>query len=724
MKRHNINYNVELGQPITGSEVNIKVEEQAELDDEINDEIPAEPTEPSRYIDRDSSWLEFNKRVLAEAKDKSNPLSERLMFLGITASNLDEFNMVRIGGRSSDQNDFELRKIVKACNTFISEQYIIYNSLMDELKENGIVIISDTSVLTSKQLKEIHKYFMDNIYKILTPLAADDSRPFPSLKNKELVVAAVVENPTNKRNVLNIVKMPTILDRLIPISSEDSNKVFILLEDAITLNLHELFEGMRVNNSATCRLLRNANIELNEIRNEDVLVTAMQKNLQTRETSNLVRLDIDNNTKKGKKNIRGLLKDFYKLQNKFIVDQYSIIDLSYLKSISKFIDFPEEMKFEKYKPQEIIEFDTVDIFDSISKNDILVHHPYESFDDSVSRLITASANDPDVISIKQTLYRVSSDSPIAKALKYAAEKGKQVTVLLEIKARFDEQNNIDWYNELYQSGVNVVPGIPNLKAHCKLCLVTRVENGKFKSYAHLGTGNYHNANAKIYEDLSLFTTDTKICEDMNRIFNILSGTSIGSKLKSLYYSPYNLRHRLYKMIDREITNIQAGKKAWMVVKVNNLVDKDMIEKLYEASNAGVKITLIIRGSCSLIPGVVGMSENIIVQSVIGRYLEHSRIIAFANDEKPEYFISSADWMDRNFNNRIEVLVPIESKSNVKRIRDILSVYLTDTNRTWFMNQDGSYTKCEDTEGIDVQETLMRTQKQTTELYNIVPIKSK
>ncbi len=678
----------------------------------------------NHYINRELSWLEFNNRVLEEAQDRENPLFERLKFISIVSSNMDEFFMVRVASLWDQVlADFsrpdpsgltpmeQINKISNRVHKIVYDQYNCYNrSLIPALRKQNIYFLKEKD-LKEYQKNYIKKYYWKNIYPVLTPMVVDQSRPFPLILNKSLNIALLLENMDEPGEaIFATVQVPSLLGRYIELPSRDNNKYFILLEEIIKIYIDTLFSGHKILTMGCYRITRNADLSVDEEGAEDLL-EAIELSIKKRKWGNVIRLEIERGLNA---NLLKILEDEMDIPKEGIYEIAGPLDLTYLMKFS-FIDGYENEKFKPFIPQPSPIFSQYeDILEAIRENDILIHHPYESFD-HVTELVERAADDPRVLAIKQTLYRVSGDSPIIKALARAAEKGKQVTVLVEIKARFDEENNIIWAKHLEQSGCHVIYGLVGLKTHCKLLLVVRREEDGIKRYVHMGTGNYNDVTAKIYTDLGLFTSNPYFGADISALFNMLSGYSKFSKFYKVHTSP-GLGKKFVELINQEAELARKGKKARIIAKMNALVDEDVIKALYEASKAGVKIDLIVRGICCLKPGIVGISENIRVISIVGRFLEHSRIYYFYNDGNERIFLSSADWMPRNLKRRVELLFPVEDELSRNSIKKILEISLQDTIKARVLNSDGSYSRI-DKRGkklINSQEYFLRLAKEASE----------
>lgn len=661
---------------------------------------------PEYYENRELSWLKFNHRVLNEARDKSIPLLERLKFVSITSSNLDEFFMVRvaslkdmvhanykkkdIAGMSASE---QLEKINERTRELVTLQYNTYNrSLVPLMHQHGIVVMDAFEDLSEAQAAFVDRYFEDNVYPVLTPMAVDASRPFPLIRNKTLNIAALLSRKKGKAEKEEIefatVQVPSVLPRLVHIPSEDGNEnTFILLEQVIERNIDKLFLNYDVLCAYPYRVMRNADLSIDEDEAADLL-KEIQKQLKMRQWGEVIRLEVEDGIDK---KLLNFLKDELKVAEQDIFQINGPIDFTFLMKMYG-LEGCDDLRNEPYTPQRVPEIvPGENIFDEIRKGDILLHHPYQTFDPVVDFIRQASV-DPDVLAIKQTLYRVSGNSPIIASLAQAAENGKQVSVLVELKARFDEENNIVWAKKLEQAGCHVIYGLVGLKTHSKIALVVRREEDGIRRYVHLGTGNYNDSTAKLYTDCGIFTCDGAIGEDATAVFNMLSGYSEPLSWNELAVAPIWLRTKFTKLIRRETKNAKEGKPAKIIAKMNSLCDPGIIESLYEASAAGVKIQLIVRGICCLKVGIPGVSENIEVRSIVGNFLEHSRIFYFFNDGEEELYMGSADWMPRNLDRRVEILFPVLDDELKKRVRHILDVELSDTLKAHVLHADGNYEK--------------------------------
>ena len=673
------------------------------------------------FTNRELSWVKFDERVLGEAKDKTYPLFERLKFLSITASNLDEFFMVRVASLADMVNagytkkdiagmtpTDQLNEISVATHTLVSNQYSTFNkSLLPQLSLAGIKFISKHEELTKEQGEYVDKYFYENVYPVLTPMAVDSSRPFPLIRNKSLNIGALLSKKNKKGETeFATVQVPSVLSRIVKIpndvtpaneaivNEEDvseenarENTTIILLEEIIERNISKLFLNYDVICAHPFRIMRNADLSIDEDEADDLL-KEIEKQIKKRAWGQVIRLEVadDINAK-----LLKYLKQELSVKEPEVYKISGPLDLTFLMKLYG-IDGFDDLKSEKYIPKENKDIPAdADIFECIRKKDILLHHPYETFEPVVN-FIRQAAKDENVLAIKQTLYRVSGNSPIIAALAQAADNGKQVTVLVELKARFDEENNIIWAKKLEKAGCHVIYGLVGLKTHSKITLVVRREEDGIRRYVHLGTGNYNDSTAKLYTDLGLLTCAEPIGEDATAVFNMLSGYSEPVWWNKLSLAPLWLKDRFISLIEREKENALLGKKAIIRAKVNSLCDKDVIMALYDASTAGVQIELIVRGICCLKTGIKGVSENITVRSIVGEFLEHSRIFYFENGGNNELFLASADWMPRNLERRVEILYPIESPEAKAKVMHILDVLLSDNVRASFMGDDGNYEK--------------------------------
>lgn len=661
---------------------------------------------PEYYENRELSWLKFDERVLEEARDKSIPLLERLKFLSITSSNLDEFFMVRVASlrdmvhanyRKTDIAGMTAQEQLDAINErtreLVNLQYSTYNrSLVPLMNSHRIYIIDAFEDLDERQAAFVDRYFEDSVYPVLTPMAVDASRPFPLIRNKTLNIAALLSKKKEKNAKQTMefatVQVPSVLPRLVQIPSENpDDKVFILLEQIIEKNIDKLFLNYKVICAYPYRIMRNADLTIDEDEAADLL-KEIQKQLKRRQWGEVIRLEVED---KMDKRLLRFLKDELKVAEEDIFHISGPIDLTFLMKMYGLPDC-DDLRIPAHIPQRIPEIEPGEnIFDAIRAGDIFLHHPYQTFDPVVNFIRQASV-DPDVLAIKQTLYRVSGNSPIIASLAQAAENGKQVSVLVELKARFDEENNIVWAKKLEQAGCHVIYGLVGLKTHSKIALVVRREEDGIRRYVHLGTGNYNDSTAKLYTDCGIFTCQEAIGEDATAVFNMLSGYSEPLSWNELVLAPIWLRDKFMKLIARETKHAKAGRPAHMIAKMNSLCDEGIIAALYEASAAGVKIELIVRGICCLRVGIPGVSENIHVRSIVGNFLEHSRIFYFFNDGDEEVYMGSADWMPRNLDRRVEILFPVLDEAMREKAKHILEVELADNTKAHVLKPDGKYEK--------------------------------
>jgi polyphosphate kinase len=690
---------------------------------------PLKLTDRSLYINRELSLLEFQRRLLEEARDERNPLLERLKFIAIFGSNMDEYFMVRISGVrrlvEAHINDLSMdgltpRDQLAAMRKLSSElfkdaQTYLTKKLFPKLDKAGVHVLNYAK-LNKTQKKKMDEYFQEVIHPILTPLALDPGHPFPHISNLSLSLAIVIRDPKGNEKFARI-KVPDTLPRLIPIKRSSGgvrkdgtiarDHYFVWLEQVIAANIGTLFPGMQVVAAHPFRTIRDADIEIQEIEADDLLET-MQQSIRRRKFGSVVQITAYESMPQ---EVRELLTENLEIKPNDVHLQASPLGLASLWQIYNHVE-RHDLKYPAYIPRIPKQLknleSTDDFFTAIQEKNILVHHPYNSFS-SVVDFLNAAARDPHVLAIKQTLYRVGNDSPIVEALLEASERGKQVAVLLELKARFDEESNISWARKLEQAGVHVVYGLMGLKTHSKVALVVRREGDGIRRYVHLATGNYNAVTSSTYEDIGMFTADEAIGTDATDLFNYLTGYSTQNEYKKLLVAPVSLRQRLESLIQRETEFARSGKSARMIFKANALVDPAIIQLLYEASQAGVKVDLLVRGICCLRPGIKGISENIQVISVIGRYLEHSRIYYFLNGGAEEIYLGSADLMSRNLNRRVEVVFPVEDRDHIRHIReDILEIYLQKHARVRFMQKDGDYMRNQSKEKqtVDVQELLM------------------
>ena len=657
-----------------------------------------------RFTNRELSWLDFNARVLEEASNQKNPLLELVRFLSISDNNLNEFFAVRIAGlmgqvragvnaRSPEGLTAlqQLRAVNKRAGDLMVEQQHRWTELQKLLEKTGIAVISPNS-LSGAEMKWLERYFMDEAFPVLTPVAIDPAHPFPFIPSFDFTLALMMEKKNDDEPLIGLITIPQSLPRFVRLPGRKIR--FIAMEHIIGVFLDKFFPGIKIQYHGVFQVIRDSDIDMEE--EAEDLVRLYEEALRERRRGSVVRLAIE-------ASLPDEMHDFLQRELK-VADEntFRIAGLVSLVDVSEIItDDRPDLLFRPFRarfPERIRDYKG-DCFAAVRQKDILVHHPYESFD-VVVQFIRQAASDPGVVAIKQTLYRTSEDSPIIAALISAAEAGKSVTALVELKARFDEERNIRWARDLERAGVHVVYGFVHLKTHAKVSLVVRKERRGLRSYVHFGTGNYHPITARIYTDLSFFTCDPALCRDAAALFNFMTGSAPPAKLEKISVSPIGMRETLYRLIDDEIANAKAGKPSGILVKLNALVDPDMIDRLYKASSAGVPVQLIIRGICCLRPGVPGLSENIVVRSIVGRFLEHSRIVAFAagfglTSRRAKVFISSADWMPRNLDRRVETLVPVENRTVHRQILDrILESSLKDDTNCWQMNANGEYTRIE------------------------------
>ena len=660
-------------------------------------------TQNERFTNRELSWLAFNKRVLSEAKDNHLPLMERLKFLSITASNLDEFFMVRVASLKDQVNAGYTKKdiagmtskeqidaILKETHKFATAQYNTYNrSFLPSLKKNGLKIVTEFEKLTEEQADYVDNYFQKEVFPVLTPMAVDSSRPFPLIRNRSLNIGALLMDKKKKGTIdFATVQVPSVLPRVVTIPTDGDNcTTVILLEQIIEKNIQKLFLNYRVLCQAPFRVMRNADLSIDEDEAADLLIE-IEKQLKKRQWGEAIRLEVEDNI--DKRMLKTLRKEF-NLSEDAIFKINGPLDLTFLMKVYDIEGF-DHLKEPKYIPQQPKMLDASrDLFEQIREHDILLHHPYETFDPVVN-FVKKAASDPNVLAIKQTLYRVSSHSPIIASLAQAAENGKQVSVLVELKARFDEENNIVWAKKLEKAGCHVIYGLVGLKTHSKITLVVRKEEDEIRRYVHLGTGNYNDSTAKLYTDMGMFTSKTRYGEDATAVFNMLSGYSEPLVWNKLSLAPLWLRGKFLSLIEREKEHAKNGRPARIIAKMNSLCDPGIIEALYDASEAGVEIDLIVRGICCLRAGIKGLSEHIRVRSIVGTFLEHSRIFYFENNGNAEYYMGSADWMPRNLDKRVEILFPVEDPILQEEIYHILHMQLSDTKKAHLLMPDGHYVK--------------------------------
>lgn len=668
---------------------------------------------PGHYLNRELSWVEFNARVLHEATDERTPVLERLKFLSIFASNLDEFFMVRVAvitrqretgvttltpdGLTPQQ---QLDLIHKHLHPLVEQHHTHFEQILRPLIAQHGIHLLNYDQLDPGQQHYLKAYFEAHLFPVLTPLAVDPAHPFPYISNLSLNLAVFVQDPDTQKDFFARVKVPASLPRFVKLPGEGF--LFVPLEQVIAQHLETLFVGMRVLEYFIFRVTRDADIDIQEEEADDLLL-AIQQELRKRRFGSVVRIEVENHAPDI---LRQKLQEELNLAPENI---YGVEGLLNLRDLMTFLslDFPHlkdppwmfshHPRLQPTDPEK-------DIFEVIREGNVLLHHPYESFASSVQHFLEQAASDPQVLTIKQTVYRTSGDSPIVKALINAAENGKQVAVLVELKARFDEENNILWAKQLEQAGVHVAYGLPGLKIHCKLALVVRQEGEILRRYVHIGTGNYNPKTARLYTDMGLLTCNEEVGADVSDLFNFLTGYSRQREYRHLWVAPMSLRSRMVEMIRREIEHEQQGRGGRIVAKVNSLVDPRIIATLYEASQAGVQIDLIVRGMCCLKPGVPGLSQTIRVMSVIGRLLEHTRIFYFRNGGQTEIYIGSADWMSRNLDRRVEVTTPVRDPDLLQELQEVLSITLADNRQAWDLDPNGSYLQRHPAPGDPVRAT--------------------
>ncbi len=668
--------------------------------------VPTDLSSPDLYINREMSFLQFNWRVLQQALDEDLPLLERIKFIFIFSNNLDEFFEVRVAtlvhwanlhpercGPDGLSPQEVLQEISKACHAMVEEQYRIFNDvLIPRLAEQEIHFLRRHQ-WSAAQTDWIKEYFKNEVAPVISPIGLDLAHPFPRLVNKSLhfLVALEGKDAFGRDSGYAVVHMPRSLPRIIQLPDEvcTSGANYVFLSAIVHDNADELFPGMKIKGCYQFRLTRDSDLFVDE---EDVddLANALKRELQSRDFGTAVRLEVADNCPD---RVAQFLLQKCHLTESELYRVSGPVNLNRLLSVTDMVDRPD-LKFKPFTPAvpKALKDKSVSIFDALKRSDVVLHHPFESFD-PVINFIRSAAMDPDVLAIKQTLYRTGSRSPIVDALLDAARSGKEVTVVIELRARFDEQANIELANKLQDAGALVVYGVVGFKTHAKMCVITRREKKKLRHYVHLATGNYHAGTARFYTDIGLLTADKKLCEDAQRVFLQLTGMGKAYTMNKILQAPFTLQKGLFELIDREIHNHKMGKPAYIKARMNSLTEAEIIKKLYQASQAGVEIDLIIRGLCCLRPGITGVSENIRVRSIVGRFLEHSRVFCFANGDEEEVYASSADWMDRNLYHRVETCFPISDKELANRIRsETLDYYLQDNAQSWILQSDGSYVK--------------------------------
>lgn len=691
-------------------------------------------TNSKYYFNRELSWLKFNQRVLLESMDCHNPLLERLRFIAITSSNLDEFFMIRVAGlrhkAMTDPIDYDpahmnasmqLKAIDDSVRRLVHMQYTYVNKVLELCEAEGLCI-KKIDELTESQKEWLQSYFEREVYPVVTPLAVDSGHPFPLLANHTINTIVQIKRQGTKDEEdikIAILPIPSVLNRLIEVPNKDTKEHhFIYLEDVIRYFAKDFFLGYTIESAMTFRVTRDGDLSIDEEDTKDLL-TEVEASLRRRRRGDVVRIEVSGT---GDMELLEFLLQSLQLEKSAAYRIDGHLDCRMYFSIC---DMPgyEHLRFspfEPHQPQELIGVSSSSLFDAIRERDIFVHHPFETFT-VVEDFVAQAAIDPGVLAIKQTLYRVSGHSPIIKSLMKAADNGKQVTVLMEVKARFDEENNIQMARRLEKAGCHVIYGLKGLKTHSKITMVVRREADGIRRYVHVATGNYNGKTARMYTDCGIFTCNDEYGADASSFFNVISGYSDPPLWNKFIVAPLNLREKIIEHIDNEIQQAKAGNPAYMIAKMNSLLDKKVIAKLYEASSAGVKIDLIVRGICTLRPGITGVSDTISVRSIVGRFLEHHRLFYFYNGGHENIFLSSADWMPRNLNERVELMIPVEDKRHKTRIMDILRLYLEDNQKTHVMRADGSYRKTVNQEHpISAQEELMREAREAdTERMTVI-----
>ena len=693
--------------------------------------------DPQYYLNRECTWIKFNERVLRESVVPSNPLLEQLNFVAISASNLDEFFMIRVAGVKhliesgvphhdiagmTPQEQFSA--IETMVHKQVGQQYAYLNDIRDRLRGEGLRFVKP-SELTEEQHIWLEQYFEREIYPVVTPMAVDPSHPFPFLSSLSLNLAVLLRRREGDSSVKTaILPVPSsVLDRIIKVPGTGDEKQFLFLEDVLSTFAERFFLGCEILEATPFRVTRDADLDIDD--DAEDLLAEVVKSLKKRKKGAAVRLEL---AVSASRMVKTLLMTELALEERDVYMIPGPLDCKVFFSFTG-IEGYDHLRYAPAFPQpswELEKLHAPDMWQAISQQDIMVHHPYETFE-TVEKFVRLAATDPDVLAIKQTLYRVSSKSPIIAALAQAAENGKQVTVLMEVKAQFDEENNIHMAAKLEKAGCHVIYGIMGLKTHSKITLVVRREEEGIQRYVHVATGNYNGKTARIYTDVGILTSNTLIGIDASAFFNLLSGYSDPPQWNKLAVAPLNLRQRIYEEIDQEIDWARKGKKALIIAKMNSLLDKKVIARLYEASQAGVRIQLIVRGICVLRPGVSGLSEHIEVHSIVGRYLEHSRLFYFYNNGKEDVFISSADWMPRNLNERVDLMIPVEYPPHKERVKGILNLYFHDNVKAYAMNSDGTYRYLADTrrgEPIHAQAMLQKEAEDHTRQLKKKDIKTR
>jgi len=689
------------------------------------------------FFNYELSWLKFNERVLAEAQNPKNELLERVKFIGIVCSNLDEYFQKRVGGlkrqlhagvKTLPVDGMSVTDQLKAIRVVVKkmiEDYrnCYFNELIPELDTIGIGIKSYDQ-LTDHQKEVADNYFKKEIYPIITPLAVDESHPFPFISNHSISLAIELEHPKSKEKSFARIKIPSNRKRFVQVFRRGEKAILVPIEDIIREKVEMFFPGMKILSAHLFRVTRNASLERNEEEADDLL-EVIEDELRERKFAQIVRLELESNMPKHIKdylinNLNITWDDVYEMEGTIgLVSAFEIAGIPGF-ALHKIRNWMPVLHPALAHP---MDEEIPSMFDVIKQNEFMVHHPYHSFELSTQRFIEEAAADPKVLAIKQTLYRTSSDSPLMHSLMKAAESGKQVAVLVEIKARFDEERNIQWAQQLDTYGVHVAYGIPGLKIHTKLTMVVREEEDGLKTYCHVGTGNYHPGTAQLYEDFGLFTCDEAIASDVTNVFNLLTGYAPDQTFEKLIVAPKHMRKQMASFIDFEIEEAKAGRPSRIIAKMNSLEDPAIIQQLYEASQVGVQIDLIVRGVCRLIPGKENLSENIRVHSVIGRFLEHSRIFYFHHAGEHIYTLGSADWMHRNLDNRVEAVIKVERPELKKYLQFVINIYLNDNQQRWTLNTDGSYSKVEREKGeqkISTHKMLMNHMMDGAEPIAIAP----